>query len=237
MVALAVPAVRYLSETPPPAPSETRSDIVTPPTADPFSFAVSPDGRQIVFVAADEGGRARLWLRALSATTAQPLMGTDGAMFPFWAPDGRALAFFADGALKRLDLGGGAPRTLVAVTTAYGGTWNADGVIVFAPTADGPLRRVPASGGPAMDVTTLDSAQLSHRWPVFLPDGRHFLFYARGSPAAAGIYLGALDAPGASRLTPSDTAEAVTIAMSSTFFSRRRADVDEGDASAVRSPP
>ena len=134
-VALAIPAVRYLRETPPPAPPETRVEIVTPATDQPASFALSPDGRQIVFVASGDGA-SRLWLRSLATTTAQPLAGTEGATYPFWSPDSRSVGFFAGNALKRLDLGGGAPQTLAPVTTGRGGTWNADGVIVFAPSHD-----------------------------------------------------------------------------------------------------
>ena len=107
IIALAIPTVRHLRETPPPAPPETRAEIVTPATDDPTSFALSPDGRQIVFVASGDGA-SRLWLRSLAATTAQPLPGTEGATFPFWSPDSRSVGFFAGSALKRLDLGGGA---------------------------------------------------------------------------------------------------------------------------------
>ncbi len=201
---LAVPAVRHLREVPPDAPPETRLEITTPAGGDPLSFALSPDGRQLVFVASGDGA-SRLWLRSLSTTTAQPMAGTDGAQYPFWAPDSRAVAFFADGQLKRLDLGGGAPRALATAPLGRGGSWNADGVLLFAPTAAGPLFRVAAAGGDAAPVTTLDR-QGSHRFPVFLPDGRHFLFYAYGGPDTAGIHLGTLDAGAPTRLTAADTA-------------------------------
>ncbi len=204
MAGLAVPAVRHLREAPPLVAPETRVDLVTPVGGDPLSFALSPDGRQIVFVAAGDGV-ARLWLRSLGATTAQPLAGTDGAASPFWSPDSRSVGFFANGQLQRLDLGGGAPRRLAAAPGARGGTWNADGVILFAPSAGGPLARVAATGGPAVPVTTLDR-QTSHRFPVFLPDGRHFLFHAPGGPDTGGIWLGALDAKIPTRLTAADTA-------------------------------
>src|SRR5262249_7483384 len=154
--------------TPPPSLAEMRTEIVTPATADPISFALSPDGRQIVFVASGDGA-ARLWLRSLSSTTAQPRAGTEGAAYPFWSPDSRSIGFFADGRLKRLDIGGGAPQTLATVTVPRGGTWNADGVILF--PLGSALFRVPASGGQTVAVTKLDR-QTSHRFPVFLPDGR-----------------------------------------------------------------
>jgi WD40 repeat protein len=168
--------VRYLRETPPP---ETRVELVTPATTDPVSFALSPDGRQLVFVASGDGA-SRLWLRPLDKTTAQPLAGTEGASYPFWSPDSRSVGFFADNKLKRIDLAGGSPQTL---TDAYnrGGTWSPDGVILFTPTTRSPLFRIAASGGAAVAVTKVEKL-LSHRFPQFLPGGRQFLFYALGTP-------------------------------------------------------
>ena len=204
MVAFAIPALRYLREAPPASPPETRLEINTPATDQPTSFAVSPDGRQIVFVASGDGA-SRLWVRSLATTTAQPLAGTECAQYPFWAPDSGAVGFFADGQLKRTDLRGGAPQTVAAAAVPRGGTWSAAGVILFAQNSTSPLVRVPASGGPPVAVTTL-AKQTSHRVPFFLPDGRHFLFYAQGTPDTAGIYLGTLDAADTHRLTAADTA-------------------------------
>ena len=205
VVALAIPALRHLRETPPP---ETRVEIVTPATDDPVSFALSPDGRQIAFVASGDGA-SRLWLRSLATTTAQPLMGTEGARWPFWAPDSRSLGFFAGGVLKRLDVGGGgaggAPQTLAPAINGTGGTWNTDGVVVFAPSVTEPLRRVFATGGAATAVTALGPQQQAHVAPHFLPDSRRFLFYVRGVPDTAGIYLGALDGNAPTRLTAADS--------------------------------
>ena len=189
---------------PPPLLPETRTDVVTPDTADPISFALSPDGRQIVFVASGDGA-SRLWLRSLTATAAQPLAGTEGAAYPFWSPDSRSVGFFAETRLKRLDIAGGTPQTL-ATAVARGGTWNADGAILFAPSALGPLFRVPALGGQAVALTTLDGQVRSQQFPFFLPDGRQFLFYAQGTPETRGIYLGSLDSADMRRLTPADTA-------------------------------
>jgi serine/threonine protein kinase len=195
--ALAVPAVRHLRETPLP---ETRVDLVTPPTRQPASFALSPDGRQIVFVASDDKA-SRLWLRLLSTTTPQPLAGTEGATFPFWSPNAQSIGFFAGGALKRLDLGGGTPRTLAPAANGSGGTWNVDDVIVFAPSTTGPLMRVSAAGGAAMAVTTLGPQQFGHLHPQFLPDGRRLLFRVGGATDVSGIYLGGLDESPPTRLT------------------------------------
>ena len=141
-------------------------------------------------------------MRSLSATTAQPLAGTEGATWPFWSPDGRSIGFFVPGSLKRLDLGGGAPQTLAPVTRGRGGTWNTEGVIVFAPSNASPLLRVSATGGPVTAVTTLGPQQAGHRGPFFLPDGRRILFAAQGAPDVAGVYLGALDGSAPTRLTP-----------------------------------
>jgi serine/threonine protein kinase len=204
--ALAMPTVRHLRETPETSPPETRVDIVTPPTADPTSLALSPDGRRIVFVASRDGSVSRLWLRPLDSTVAQPLTGTEGAASPFWSPDSRSVGFFAEDKLKRLDLGGGAPQTLALVAAPRGGAWNADGVILFTPAATAfPLFRVAAKGGQVRAVTKLDR-QPSHRFPVFLPGGRQFLFFAQGTPETQGIYLGALDSAHTHRLTWSETA-------------------------------
>ena len=179
----------------PPAP-ETRVEIVTPTTDRPADFALSPDGRQIVFVASGDGA-SRLWLRSLATTTAQPLAGTEGARFPFWAPDSRSIGFFASGTLKRLDIGSGTPQILASIRDGGGGTWTADGVIIFGPGTGAPLMRVSATGGAATAVTTLGPQQTTHFWPQVLPDGQRFLFGAAG-----GIYLGALDGSEPTRLTP-----------------------------------
>ena len=205
LVGLGLLSSIHFRETPPPNAPEMRTEIVTPASTDPTSFALSPDGRHIVFVASSDGP-SRLWLRPLVATAAQPLLGTEGATYPFWSPDSKSVGFFADGKLKRLDLGGGLPQAL-ANAAPRGGAWNADGVILFARTTGSPLFRVSASGGEAVAVTKLDR-QTSHRFPQFLPDGRRFLFYAQGPPETAGIYLDSLDSGAPKRLTAADTAGA-----------------------------
>jgi Tol biopolymer transport system component len=199
-VALAIPALRHLRETPPP---ETRVEIVTAATTDPTSFALSPDGRQIVFVASGPNG-PQLWLRSLATATPQPMRGTEGAMYPFWSPNSRAIGFFAEGSLKRLDLGGGAPQVLASADNGSGGTWNRDDVIVFAPSLTSGLMRISAAGGAATPVLPLGPRQSGHMGPHFLPDGFRFLFYALGGPEDIGIYIGALDGSVSTRLTPAD---------------------------------
>jgi Tol biopolymer transport system component len=122
-------------------------------TDQPTDFALSPDGRQIIFVAAGDGA-PRLWRRSLWTTTAQPLAGTEGASYPFWSPDSRAVVFFADGQLKRIDLSGGTPQTIAPAFTARGGRWNADGVILFAPRSRRRAVFIRAGGGTARNSIT-----------------------------------------------------------------------------------
>jgi len=169
-----------------------RLDVVTPPISDAnslYSFALSPNGRYIVFAAIGKQ-RSQLWLRALDQTTAQPLAGTEGGNYPFWAPDSASIGFFADGLLKRIDISGGKPQTLANARNPLGGSWSRDGLIVFAPFSASPLMVVPASGGTPTAATRLRSEEGGHRLPTFLPDGRRFLFHVSKD---AGVYLGSLD--------------------------------------------
>jgi len=191
---------------PVPEPVVTRLDLVTPPTSDAFSFALSPDGRQLAFVANGEKG-SQLWLRPLDQATAQALAGTEGASFPFWAPDNRAVGFFADGKLKRANVGGGPPQVLADAPTARGGAWNRDGVIVFGQASPGALMRVMASGGTPSPVTQVTAGQNNHRWPQFLPDGRRILFFVpSGDPQVRGVYVASLDGGELTRIVESQTA-------------------------------
>jgi Tol biopolymer transport system component len=184
----------------------TRFDVVTPPTSDPFSFAVSPDGRQVAFVATADRA-SRVWVRPFDAGNARPLAGTEGASYPFWSPDGRAIGFFAQSKLKRVNVAGGAPQELTPVLGARGGTWNQDGVIVFAPGGASELMRIGATGGTPVALTHLAPGQGSHRWPQFLPDGRRFLFLSvLGQPTTHGVYLGSLDGREPMRLLTGETA-------------------------------
>jgi Tol biopolymer transport system component len=156
-------------------------------------LALSPDGRQLVFVAADANGERQLWIRRLDAARATPLDGTTGATGPFWSPSGDEIAFFASNALRRIAAGGGSATTIADAGIGAGGTWNADGVIVFQPHQQGRLMRVRASGGTPEPATTLDTAaaETHHLYPHFLPDGRHFIFYVAGKQR--GLYVGDLE--------------------------------------------
>jgi Tol biopolymer transport system component len=204
ILALAVPATRHLLERPPPAP-EMRLDIATPATMQPLQFALSPDGLHLAFVA-NSASASMLWLRPLNAATARALPGTEGAEYPFWAPDGRTIGFFASGKLKRIDIAAASSQTIADAPNGRGGAWSRDGVILFAPSNATPLLRVAASGGPTTPVTKLKPGHGGHRLPQFLPDGRHFLFFAQGNAEGQGIYLGSLDDGDSTRLMASDVA-------------------------------
>jgi serine/threonine protein kinase len=189
----------------PPEPAELRLDIVTPPTNDPVSMAVSPDGRMVVFAGAAEGSRQQLWLRSLDSATSQPLSGTEGAIRPFWSPDSRSIGFFDAGKLKRIDLAGGTVVTLADApeVNVSSGTWNRQGVIVF--SSGRGFNRIPAAGGEVVALPR-PAAPPAGRWtPQFLPDGRHLLFFGGGPPDVRGVYLGSLDAPEVRRLFEADT--------------------------------
>ncbi len=158
---------------------------------------ISPDGRYIVFSAYAAGG-AQLYLRSLDSVSPEALPGTEGATFPFWSPDSRSIAFFTDDKLKRIEVSGGTPVTICASTLGRGGSWNQDGTIVAALSYNTGISQVPASGGTPVPVTTADGATYSsHRWPWFLPDGKHFLYIAvkhnaPTSPETA-VFLASLD--------------------------------------------
>ena len=209
VVGLSISTIRYLRETPAPSRPEMRVEINPPAQSAPLEFALSPNGQQIVFVASADG-RRRLWLRALKKVDAQAMTGTDGAGYPFWSADSRSIGYFAAGKLFRIDVAGGSPQYLADAPSGTGGTWNADDTILFTPAVDErPLMRIAAKGGKPEEVTRLDSPlQTGHQSPKFLPDGRHFLFLAHGSPSASGIYLGTLDGGVPKRLMASDVAAA-----------------------------
>ena len=167
-----------------PDPSSVR--FIVPPPED-LSFrgmmALSPDGQRLAVVTRDNKGRMQLWVRSMSSEIAELVEGADGAIYPFWSPDGQSIGFFADGKLKRVAAAGGPPHVICDAEDGRGGTWNKEGVIVFAPRTYSPLVRVAASGGTPQPVTELDPAEdVANRWPHFLPDGDHFLYLADAKP-------------------------------------------------------
>src|SRR5437773_4943899 len=171
--------------------------FVPPPEKASFgSFAISPDGLRLAFAATDASGKTLLWIRPLDSINAQPLSGTEEATLPFWSPDSRFIGFFAAGKVKKIEVTGGPPQTLCNTPFARGAAWNRDGGIIFTPNTLEPIYRVSAAGGEPTPVTTLDKSrqETSHRWPYFLPDGRHFLYTVLGAPESRGIYVSSLDA-------------------------------------------
>jgi eukaryotic-like serine/threonine-protein kinase len=170
---------------------------------------ISPNGRQVAIVATT-GGKDAIWLRGLDSLTGRWLAGTDGASYPFWSPDSRALGFFSGGKLKKVELAGDLAVTLCDAPGTAGGSWSQAGVIIFARRYLAPIMRIPEGGGTPQPVTRQNEGGLSgQRFPWFLPDGRHFLYLNLDTePEKSGIYVAALDSNESRRLLP-DVANAV----------------------------
>ena len=184
------------------APPDQRSFFST---VGAFPFAMSPDGRKLAFVAAGGDRPRQLWLRSFDALSALPIAGTEGAQNPFWSPDGGSIGFFARGRLKRVSIAGGAVATISEINGqgGGGGSWSRDDVILYSPSIEGPIYRVMATGGTPTPLTSLDvtHGDTAHMSPLFLPDGRHFLFLLFGGDRE-GIYVGAVDSPSLTRISP-----------------------------------
>jgi len=201
-IALVVVTVAYFRQ----SPGEVRPVRFSIPPPENVTFAdfglagpalISPDGSRLAFVGVDDKGKHKLWVRPLDALAAQPLAETAEFAYPFWSPDSRYIAFFAEGKLKKVSAGGGSPQVICDAPNGRGGTWaraldGGPGIIVFAPDKFVALARVSAAGGTLVQVTALDSSrkQMSHRQPEFLPDGRHFLYAARDRADNSGVFIG-----------------------------------------------
>jgi eukaryotic-like serine/threonine-protein kinase len=204
--------------------------------------ALSPDGRRLALMMVNPGRQQQLWVQPLDSLEPRRLEGTEGARFPFWSPDGRAIAFFQGGRLRRIDADGGTIQTICdGAGSGFGGTWGAGGTIVFGATFGGPLWRIPASGGTKTAATVLDRTRgdSAHLFPTFLPDGRHFVFAARNvDPVKSTLALADLESKETRVLWRSDSGAVwapsgyLLFAREGTLFAqgfdpRRRASVGE----------
>ena len=171
-------------------PMPDKALILTPPV-------ISPDGRRIVYRLTTEDGKELLWVSSLGSLDApQPLVGTDGAVQPFWSPDSRSVGFFANAKLKRIDLSGGSVQTLCDAPSNMSGAWSRNGTIIFSRGIASGLYRVTTAGETPVQVTQVDASrnEVEHTFPYFLPDGRHFIYLARNAqPENSAIYVGSLD--------------------------------------------
>ena len=183
---------------------EIRVEIATPPTTEPTSLAISPDGRKLVYSATVDG-RFRLWLRSLNVATARPLEGTDGARYPFWSPDGKSIGFYVGDMVKRADVESGAQQTLFnKAAYGLGGAWSPQQFLLINTGPAGSLLRLPAMGGAPTVAMPLVRGTNAQSRPRLLSDGRHVLYLAAGSEP--GIYVGEVGGPVGRKLLDADTA-------------------------------
>ena len=166
---------------------------------DAASLSLSPDGRFLTFCGETADGKKSLWLDRLDTGDMKPLSGTEKGFGPFWSPDSRSIGFFAAGKLKRIDVSGGPAIALADAPDGRGGSWSKDGVILFAGYWRDSLHRVSSNGGPVTTITRVDEehGETTHRWPVFLPDGKRFLYLVGTHRAGAesdmnAVYLASL---------------------------------------------
>lgn len=214
------------------------SSVVSPPDTSALRWpSVSPDGKTLLLVLADRQGKTQLWLRPLNSLSAEPIAGTDGAVGPFWSPDGRSIGFFADGSLKTIQASGGPASTLCDALFADDGTWGKDGSIIFVPNNNTPIYRVPASGGSPTVVVSLDKSKFSgFASPEALPDGKHFIYSAYSlEPAHAGTYFASLDGRENRRIMGATGNQAFSSGY--LFFSRPVNTGDTADLMAVAFDP
>jgi len=179
----------------PPAPI-TRFEVSLPDNVNFGQYvSLSPDGRKLVINTTGNNG---IWIRDMDALEWRRLPGTEGAASPFWSPDGRFLAFAVQNQLKKIDISGGPAQTLCTLSegTVGSGAWNRDGVIIFANRPSGGILRVSQAGGIPTPVTAVDYSrgEVFHTLPIFMPDGKHFIYFRQGGPAVAGVYAGLLEA-------------------------------------------
>jgi Tol biopolymer transport system component/tRNA A-37 threonylcarbamoyl transferase component Bud32 len=193
----------------PKPPRTVRFEISTPEEIITIDTPrVSPDGRFIAFNATDTAGKTRIWVRALNALVSQPLAGTEGTTRPFWSPDSRFLAFFADGKLKKIEVTGGPAQKICDAPSGADGSWSPRGVILFDGRSNDPIHRVSAAGGTAVPFVKpeVSRKETSVGWPDFLPDGNHFVYLANGQKPEDSVYrIGSLDSKDTQTLVSAQT--------------------------------
>jgi Tol biopolymer transport system component len=199
----------------PPAGDLVRFAVPPPPGQELFGLVrISPDARRILFLSQDEAGRSEngfIALRSLDSLEMRQLPGTEGARGMFWSPDGRDVAFFSKGRLKRMSAEGGPAQSICDSSFAFSGAWSPEGLILFTSQFGQPIVAVPATGGTPRAVTTIDTArgEVAHFHPVFLPDGRHFVYSARNDdPEKTSVMLASLDSKEVRPLFRADSAAA-----------------------------
>lgn len=169
-----------------PAPPMTVTSLVPPRGfAVQDAVMISPDGRRVAFVAVDGKNVLQLFLRDLGETVARPLPGTENSLYPFWSPDSKSIGFFANGKMKTVSVDGGPAQDVADVLDSRGGTWTPDGTIIFNHDFRDGLFAVSAQGGTPVRITRLAPGEISHRWPVALPGGKHVLFLAQRAEGGA----------------------------------------------------
>ena len=196
------------------------------------SIRLSPDGHRLGFVARVPGERNKIWVRPLNLFAAHPLAGTEGASHIFWSWDGRFIAFFADGKLKKTEVGPAATgkttvQVVCSIPDGWSGSWGKEDVVLLSRRSHAPLYRVAANGGVPTPASTLDRAngEIQQMWPSFLPDGRHFLYLSYPGPGehTRGVYLAALDSSGRTSLLKEEPSNADYAPPGYLFFVRERA--------------
>ncbi len=197
-------------------PARTLRSFLPPPTEMAFDFTgdfsgppvITADGTAIAFCSRSQKERTSIWVQNLGELAARKIEGTEGASFPFWSADGKVLGFFADGRLKKVAASGGPVTVLADAPNPRGGTWNQDNVIIYEPDYRDSLWRINASGGSPVQLTKFEAGkQTTHRWPWFLPDGKHFLFFAtnHSGDSEQGIFFGSLEDGSYKRVVDSDS--------------------------------
>jgi eukaryotic-like serine/threonine-protein kinase len=184
-------SIRSSLNPPPDTHFRLTSDVAGPPV-------LSPDGSSVAFTLTGTDGKTAIWVRPINAAEARALPDTNDAIFPFWSADNRSVGFFSNGKMRTIDLTATTAETVCEAQLGRGGAWSPSGVIVFSPSPISPLFAINANGGAPAQLTTLDqSTYTSHRWPTFLPDGKHFLYFAMNHDPAKlsnnGIYYASLD--------------------------------------------